>query len=379
MQAVTEFTKSILVIEPSESVRKKLIDFLSLNYICEEADCIGIASEKISERNFDIVLSNYNLEDSNALELLASLQFLSPITTVILMGEKDSTNDVIQAFRTGAFDYLQRPFELDELEDSIGRAIIRCKTKRLKESYEERLEEVVNEKNAKLGKALEDVEHSYRATLKVLVQALETRDCETHGHSERVVTFSLRLGHELGLEEKELQDLEFGSLLHDIGKIGVPDSILRKPAKLTELEWDKMKLHPMKGYKILRNIPFLRGAATIVAEHHERWDGKGYPNQLRGEEIAFIARIFAVADAFDAMVSTRVYSKGITFEDAVGELEKNAGTQFDPVVVEAFKQVPKEDWEALRIRSQNNRTEFFSSQEIVSEMVNAQTYFEMVH
>ena len=211
------------------------------------------------------------------------------------------------------------------------------------------------------------------------MQALETRDLETHGHSERVVTFSLRLGHELGLEKDSLRDLELGALLHDIGKIGVPDAILRKPAKLTEDEWETMKLHPIHGKKILRNIKFLEGASQIVAQHHEKWDGSGYPFGLRGEDIDIGARIFSVVDAFDAMVSNRVYRKGCSYQSALEELEKCAGTQFDPMIIEAFKQIPKEDWEILRERSLMDKSEVFSFQAVVAELVYSHRQLEMVH
>jgi HD-GYP domain-containing protein (c-di-GMP phosphodiesterase class II) len=184
--------------------------------------------------------------------------------------------------------------------------------------------------------------------LKALTAALETRDAETHGHSERVVTFSLRLGRELGLDRTQMTALEFGSLLHDIGKIGVPDAILRKPAKLDEDEWAKMREHPLHGQAILNEIEFLEGAARVVAQHHERWDGSGYPLGLRGEEIELNARIFAVADAFDAMISDRVYRRGRSYEAAAEELDAWSGRQFDPQVVEAFHRVAREDWEELR-------------------------------
>jgi HD-GYP domain-containing protein (c-di-GMP phosphodiesterase class II) len=137
-------------------------------------------------------------------------------------------------------------------------------------------------------------------------------------------------------------------LLHDIGKIGVPDAILRKPAKLTEEEWVRMREHPLHGQKILGGIEFLEGASKVVAQHHERWDGTGYPRGLKGEEIDLSARIFAVADAFDAMVSDRVYRTGRTYEVALAELDSCAGRQFDPRVVEAFRRVPREEWERLR-------------------------------
>jgi HD-GYP domain-containing protein (c-di-GMP phosphodiesterase class II) len=147
-----------------------------------------------------------------------------------------------------------------------------------------------------------------------------------------------------------MRSLEFGSLLHDIGKIGVPDAILRKPAGLTDAEWTKMRRHPDLGRKILRGIKFLEGAALVVAQHHERWDGAGYPVGLRGAKIDLNARIFSVADAFDAITSDRVYRAGKSYEEAAAELERSAGTQFDPEIVAAFRRVPKGEWEELRVR-----------------------------
>jgi HD-GYP domain-containing protein (c-di-GMP phosphodiesterase class II) len=148
-----------------------------------------------------------------------------------------------------------------------------------------------------------------------------------------------------------MKALEFGSLLHDIGKIGVPDAILRKPAKLTDEEWVRMREHPHHGQQILRGIKFLEGAARVVAQHHEKWDGSGYPLGLKGEEIDICARIFSVADAFDAITSDRVYRQGRPYEAAAQELDEWINRQFDPKVVEAFHRVPREDWDELRRRS----------------------------
>jgi HD-GYP domain-containing protein (c-di-GMP phosphodiesterase class II) len=220
-----------------------------------------------------------------------------------------------------------------------------------KRCYENQLEELVEQRTHELDQALDSVENAYRATLRALTAALETRDAETHGHSERVVTFSLRLGREYGLTGPQMKALEFGSLLHDIGKIGVPDAILRKPAKLTDEEWELMREHPLHGQQILRGIDFLCGAAKVVAQHHEKWDGSGYPLGLKGTEIDICARIFAVADAFDAITSDRVYRQGRPYAAAAQELDEWAGRQFDPQVVEAFHRVPQEDWDELRHRS----------------------------
>jgi HD-GYP domain-containing protein (c-di-GMP phosphodiesterase class II) len=177
-----------------------------------------------------------------------------------------------------------------------------------------------------------------------LASTLRVRDAETQGHSERVVKFSLMLGTKLGLSKPELEALAYGSLLHDIGKIGVPDAILRKPGRLTEVEWIKMREHPLLGMQILKGIESLEDASLVVAQHHERWDGNGYPFRLRSIEIDRNARIFAVADAFDAMTSDRVYQSRRSYETALLELTRCAGHQFDPEVVQAFALIQPQSW-----------------------------------
>ena len=284
----------------------------------------------------------------SGLEMIPHVLALSPESVVVMISGMQTIESAIEALRLGAFDYVMKPFDIRQVEASVKRAAEHYELRQAKRRYENHLEELVAQRTTALDQALVSLEDAYRSTLKALTAALETRDAETHGHSERVVTFSLRLGRELGLSREELKSLEFGSLLHDIGKIGVPDAILRKPAKLNEEEWMRMREHPLHGQQILRDIEFLRGAARVVAQHHERWDGSGYPLGLRGEEIDLNARIFAVADAFDAMISDRVYRRGRTYETAAEELDRWAGRQFDPRVVEAFHRVPREDWDELR-------------------------------
>jgi HD-GYP domain-containing protein (c-di-GMP phosphodiesterase class II) len=219
-----------------------------------------------------------------------------------------TVESAIEALRAGAFDYLTKPFDLRHVEAAVRRALEHKRLLDAKRRYENYLEELVAERTTELDRTLATLEDSYRMTLKALAAALETRDRETHGHSERVVSFSLRLGRELKLSSEDLRSLEFGALLHDIGKIGVPDAI----------------------------------------QHHEKWDGTGYPLGLRAEEIDLNARIFAVADAFDAITSDRVYRAGRSYEVAVAELEQFAGRQFDPEVVTAFRRIPRAEWDELR-------------------------------
>ena len=161
----------------------------------------------------------------------------------------------------------------------------------------------------------------------------------------------MRLGQEFGLDRPTMKSLEIGALLHDIGKIGVPEAILRKPARLTDDEWKKLREHVSYGEELLRGIEPLKGASRVVSQHHEKWDGSGYPLGLRGEEIDICARIFAVADAFDAVTRDRVYRVGKSYEKAVIELDEWSGRSFDPNVIAAFHRVPKEDWAEIHRRS----------------------------
>ena len=181
------------------------------------------------------------------------------------------------------------------------------------------------------------LENAYRGTMEVLVAALDARECETHRHSERVAQYTRFLAEKMGMKGGDLEDIFRGALLHDIGKIGVPDAILLKPASLTEQEWMVMKRHPEMGRQILLNVEFLKPAADIVFNHEERFDGTGYPIGLRGDQIPLGSRIFAVMDALDAMAFDRPYRKAMPFDAVVKEILRGAGTQFDPEVIGVFR------------------------------------------
>jgi putative two-component system response regulator len=371
--------KNILVVEDEDNTRKLLFEVLSTRYDCDAVDSAEFALEKICKKEYAVIISDINLGGMSGVELIPEVNFLSPNTVVVLISGQQEIGYAVEAFRRGAFDYIAKPFEIKQILVSVERAIKHYELKVIKDQYQFHLEKLIADRTTELDKALEEVENSYQITLKALVQALEMRDFETHGHAERVVTFSLRLGHELGLNKQELRDLELGALLHDIGKIGVPDNILRKPAKLDESEWAKMRLHPVHGQKLLRNIPFLDEASQIVLQHHEKWDGTGYPFGLRGNDINLGARIFAVVDAFDAIISDRVYRKGRSYEEALMEIKKCSGTQFDPMIVEAFESIPQDDWNSLHQRSLIEKRESASLQAIVSELVYSNNQFEIVH
>jgi putative nucleotidyltransferase with HDIG domain len=202
--------------------------------------------------------------------------------------------------------------------------------------------------------AMDSLGHAYDGTLRSLVAALDARDSETAGHSERVAELTMAIAAEMGLPagSEEWRYIAWGALLHDVGKIAIPDEILRKSSFLTDEEWESMRRHPGTGYDILRTVDFLAPAAEIVLAHHERFDGAGYPNGLAGEEIPFGARIFMIADAFDAMTSNRSYRPAMPAEEALAEILRNSGTQFDPAAVRAFLSVYQKRFvEFTRLRS----------------------------
>src|SRR5215813_12885399 len=354
-QMPTTASPRILIVDDEVEITEILADLLSEDYECLKAASAEQALTLLRESEFHLVISDITMPGMSGLEMIPHVKEMSPNTVVVMISGMQTVESAIGALRLGAFDYLMKPFDLRQVEAVVKRALEHHDLVVAKRRYENHLEELVAQRTVELDDALNSLENAYRSTLKALTAALETRDSETHGHSERVVSYSLRLGREYGLTSEEMKSLEFGSLLHDIGKIGVPDAVLRKPSKLTEEEWVRMREHPAHGQQILRGIEFLQGAARVVAQHHEKWDGSGYPLGLRGEEIDICARIFAVADAFDAITSDRVYRQGKSYAAAAQELDEWAGRQFDPQVVDAFHRVPQEDWDELRRRSLERR------------------------
>lgn len=367
----------ILFVDDETEITAILTDLFEGQYDCATAGSAEEAIDRVRHSDFELVVSDITMPGLSGLEMIPHIKEMAPNTVVVMISGMQTVESAINALRLGAFDYVMKPFDLRQVEAVVQRAVKHQELIIAKQRYEDHLEELVVQRTAELDQTLNSLENAYRSTLKALTAALETRDQETHGHSERVVSYSLRLGMEYGLDKHHMKALEFGSLLHDIGKIGVPDLILRKPAKLTEEEWVLMREHPAHGQQILRGIAFLEGAARVVAQHHEKWDGSGYPIGLSGEDIDVCARIFSVADAFDAMTSDRVYRKGKPYEAAARELDEWAGRQFDPEVVTAFHRVPREDWAELHARSLMKSNDSDDPRSII-DMIEAQ-FAAVVH
>jgi len=346
---------SILIIDDEEPIRRLLALYLSDEYTCVTASGADEANVLLAGSSFNLVMTDITMPGTSGIELCENIHETHPDTVVIMVSGMTDINYAVEAMRHGAFDYVVKPFDLSHVLMSVERALRYQALIAAKRHYEQSLEETVRLRTAELrslnenlNQMLEALYQNYRATLRALAGALEARDFETAGHSDRVVAYSLRLGRELGLGHKELIALEQGALLHDIGKIGVRDSILLKSGKLTEGEWVEMREHINYGLRIISGIDFLSGAAPVVGEHHEKYDGTGYPSRLQGDMIHLNARIFAVADAFDAITSDRPYRKSASYADARTELVANSGKHFDPSVVNAFLKVPETEWAEIR-------------------------------
>src|SRR5260370_73740 len=273
---------------------------------------------------------------------------VAPDAAIIVITGLGDMKTAIESLKCGAYDFIVKPVNVEEVLIAAERALERRQLLMERREYHTLLERRVDEATRDLAAALNELEDTYRTTLEALGSALDTRDVGTHAHSRRVVGYSLALARAHNLPESQMRDIEHGVLLHDIGKIGIPDGILLKPGPLGPEEWKIMRTHPDLGRRLVEPIPFLRGAVPIVYHHHERWDGTGYPAGLRAESIPLAPRTFALADAFDAMTYNRPYSIAISFEAARQEIQRCAGTHFDPAVVETFLKIPLELIETIR-------------------------------
>jgi putative nucleotidyltransferase with HDIG domain len=274
------------------------------------------ALEHIREKQFDIIFYKQNEFDEANIELVTKIQNLILEIPIILISKQITPDHMRLAIRAGSYDFLHEPFELHEIPALIARNVERKQITRVN---------ILKKQSAILMKAI-----------KALIAAMEAKDEYTSGHSMRVVKYAMMLADKLNLSEEDRFFLQLSAALHDIGKIGMPDDILKKSATLKEMEFLYMKEHPVIGSKIVNEIDDLKEVAAVIKHHHERYDGTGYPDGLKGEVIPLFSRILAIVDAYESLVSDRIYRKSIDTDDAIKILQHNAGTQFDPNLIEMF-------------------------------------------
>jgi len=339
---------TVLVVDDDRAVRDVLCAVLKEEgYPVRQASGAVAALQLLRGDDLPLVLCDMKMPERDGLWLLEEVLRRHPHAAVVMLTGYGDTESAVDCLKRGAADYLLKPPRITELVRAIERAWSKSKLTSARARYHQGLARRVRERTAELTAALAGVAQSYSNTLVALVNALDAREHETSDHSQRVVRYTLAIARRMGICGQEVEDIGRGALLHDIGKIGVPDSILLKPGPLTHAEWVEMRRHPEVGSRILEEIDF-RPAAEIVLAHQERWDGGGYPRRLRGEAIPLGARIFAIGDTLDAMTSDRPYRKAATFAQARLEISRCGGTQFDPRCVEAFRKIPDEELEALR-------------------------------
>ncbi len=341
----------VLVVDDEGDIRELIKNFLEeKGFRCFLAKNASEALQIFNEnRDIDIIMSDIRMPGKSGLELLGEIKQIDEDVVIIMISAMKDIESAIAAMSKGAYDYISKPFKLVEMGIIIDKAIDKRKLTLENLEYQRELEKKVTERTEELKKALDELDMTYRMTLEALATALDMRDEETQGHSVRVLQYAMKLAELMGIHDPEkIKILEYGSLLHDIGKIGIPDSILKKPSSLDEEEWKIMRTHPAAGHKILKNIKFLNEASMIVLHHHENYDGTGYPDKLKKDEIPLSARIFSVADALDAMTSKRSYRDAISFKAAALELEEGCNTRFDPNVIEAFRSISIEEWKKIR-------------------------------
>ncbi len=339
----------ILVVDDEEAIREVVGTLLDAQgYDCSTVGNGLLAREYLKKNPIDLVLSDMVMPEMDGFSLLEWEHKHDPDVPVIMVTAMHDLSTALEAMRRGAYDYILKPFEKDQLYLSVRRALEHRGLVLENRNYQRNLEQLVEERTPQQKGALEQLEQSYDDTLEALGGALDLKDAETEGHCKRVTAFTIAIAKAAKVDPVLLPQIARAAFLHDIGKMAIPDQILRKPGPLTPEEREVMRTHCEIGFNMVTRIPFLREAAEIVLSHQEYFDGTGYPRGLKGDQIPLGARIFAVADALDAMISDRPYRKALSISHAREEIQRCAGSQFDPAVVEVFLAMPGTLWSELR-------------------------------
>jgi putative two-component system response regulator len=317
-------TERVLVVDDQPAVTRTVAGWLEREGIeCEVAHSAREALERVETRPFDIVFADVNMPGVTGLELTRELKARDPSIQVVIITGNTALETAVEALRLGADDYLVKPFEAPSLLHASRRAIEHRRLLVENRAYRRTLEARVQEQARRIEKL-------YLSSVHSLVTALEAKDPHTRGHSDRVAEYAVAIA--AGMDGIDEEALRIGAQLHDIGKIGIGSGILRKSGSLDADEVQEVHLHPDIGVQILAPLLGPGQAMDVVRHHHERWDGSGYPDGLAGEAIPLVARIVAVADTFDAMTTKRPYRGALSAEQALREIEAEAGRQFDPAV-----------------------------------------------
>jgi len=327
----------ILIVDDEDMICRVLVRRLSAEgYVCTTAHNGKEALSYTYKNPFSLIISDINMPEMDGLELLKRVKTMNPAMMVIMVTAYPEIDMAVEAMRLGAYDFIIKPADLDLVVLSVKRALEKKRLEEELEAYHKNLEKLVEEKTAGLRQAYRILKKVHLDSVKVLVEAIDAKDPYTRGHSDRVKRMSLKIALRLGFNEEKLEILEYGALLHDIGKIGIRDQVLQKPGVLNSEEYEYIQEHPLIGVKILEGIDFFKDKIPLIRHHHEHFDGTGYPDGLVGEAIPLEARIITVPDAFDAMTSVRPHRGAMPLQHVLGELENGKGKHFDPKILEIF-------------------------------------------
>lgn len=341
-----------LIVDDEPAIREILSEKLSREgYECVTLGNAVEALALVRQEAFDVILSDLRMPGVSGLDFLEEARQVCPRAAFLLVTGEQDVRIGIEAMKRGASDYVVKPFQADVMLRSVASAIEKKRLETEVENYRQRLEEMVEERTRQLRRALRQIERTYDETLEALGAAVDLRDAATAGHCTRVTRYALEIAKIMGCDADYLQNITRGAYLHDIGKIGIPDGVLLKDGTLSREEESLMRTHVDIGDRLVSRIAFLAPAMEIVRFHHERYDGAGYPRGLQGKSIPLGARIFAVADALDAMTSDRPYRNALPWAVAIAEIQKQSGRQFDPDVVAAFLSAPEAVWQKIQADS----------------------------
>jgi putative nucleotidyltransferase with HDIG domain len=324
----------ILVVDDELGPREALRMILRDDYEVVTAGNGNQALDYLDSTEFDLVILDIRMPDISGIDLLAKVKKKAPETEVVMITAYASVDTATNALRNGALDYLIKPFEISAVREVVEKGLSRRTSFAATKNRLSELQVTNESLRYEIGQAYNNIQKHYIETVRSLVAAIDAKDSYTKGHQERVAMFSTLLGKALNLPRSELDLLQQAAILHDIGKIGVPEPILRKTTKLTIEEFEIIKQHPAIGAEIITPVEFLKDVVPIILHHHEKYDGTGYPEGICCEQIPLGARIIAVADAVDAMLSDRPYARAKSLSQAKEELIRCSGTQFDPELAE---------------------------------------------
>jgi putative nucleotidyltransferase with HDIG domain len=327
----------ILIVDDEELICRLLAQRLtSEGYACVTANNGREALSHFYKDTFSLIISDIRMPEMDGIELLKRVKDLNPNMMVIMVTAYPELDMAVEAMRLGAYDFIIKPADLDLILLSVRKALEKRRLEEELEAYHKHLERLVEERTAGLRQAYRVLKKAHFDSVKVLAEAIDAKDPYTRGHSDRVRRMSLKIAGHLGFSEERLESLEYGALLHDIGKIGIKDEVLQKPGALNPGEYQYIQEHALIGVKIVEGIDFFKDKIPMIRCHHEYFDGSGYPDGLVGETIPLEARIITVPDAFDAMASLRPHRRAMPLEEVLMELEKGRAKQFDPEVLEIF-------------------------------------------